>query len=488
MERAVLPSGFGHGYTFHEDQDGVSIRIDCGSPDIEFDYSKEENSVFIGADGLVFLCGKFAGDVEAVEHEVMDELITIKVKKSGKWPVVISEPSAKGIDAKSEFLLGMLSETRNEIAKAWNHFVRAAGAGFFQAKKMVADAYANPGNKYGVGRNLEESVKMYASLYEETRLPELAIKGAEALCEQERYEEASKLLEGCSTAEAKLRLGSLLSPIFGKLNEPERAVALFEELAQGGNAAAMRQLAKHLEEGCGVKASLVKARDWIVRAHAIDGKEPATIDVPESVEAQENEEAQASEEAEKAPETQETEEAKETQETEEAKETQETQETEEAKETQETEEAKETQETEEAKETPQTQAAEEAKETPETQETEEAEKASETQETEEAKETQETQETEEAKETPQTQAAEEAEKAPETQAAEEAKETPQTQENEEAEKAPETQAAEEAPKAPKAQEAKESLGLGSRIWVGVAVAAGIMAVGLGAYALWRRRK
>ena len=444
MERAVLPSGFGHGYTFHDDQDGVSIRIDCGSSDIEFEYSKEENSVFVGADGLVFLCGKFAGDVDEVEHEVEDELITIKVKKSGKWPVVISEPSAKGIDAKSEFLLGMLSETRNEFGEAWNHFVRAAGAGFYQAKKMVADAWANPENKYGVGRNLEESTKMYTSLYEETRLPDLAIKGAEALCEQEKYEEASKLLEGCSTAEAKFRLGSLLSPIFGKLNEPERAVALFEELAQGGNAAAMRQLAKHLEEGCGVKASLVKARDWIERAHAIDGKEPATIEVPETAELEETQEAQ---EAEEVPETQEA------------------PKTEEAPKVPETQEVPKAQEMQEAPEAPQ---KEEAEEAPETQE---APKVPETQEVPKVPETQ------------------EALKVPETQEAEEA---PVAQETQEAPKVPETQEVKESPKAPEPQEApkesKASLGTGSRLWVGFAVAAGIMAVGLGAYAIWRRRK
>ena len=77
----------------------------------------------------------------------------------------------------------------------------------------------------------------------------------------------------------RLMLAELLSPLFGPLNEPERAVAIFEDLARQNHPKAMRRLAKHHTVGCGVPINKNRAESLLSAARYLDGEEPETVEV-----------------------------------------------------------------------------------------------------------------------------------------------------------------------------------------------------------------
>ena len=288
LEHSVLPNGLSHGYAFTQSGETVTVRIpisvDIPESDVVFEYSSNDNSIFCGlrSDPIPLLCGVLSYPVTDASHSVGNGQCNITLQKSGgprTWPMLISGPSSHGIDPKSEFLLGLNSDAHQDFTAAWDHFTRSAEVGFFPARLLAADVYASDDNPYGVEHNIDESIRILLGLFEETRKPGVAVKAAKALIGENRYDEAVSILEQADSNESRLMLATLLSPLFGKLNKPERAVAIFEELVAQGDPKAMRRLAKHLEVGCGTAIHKERAKELLSRAQAIDGEEPETVEV-----------------------------------------------------------------------------------------------------------------------------------------------------------------------------------------------------------------
>ena len=288
LEHSILPAGFSHGYSFQQINEKILVRItlDRGTrnSDVLFEYSPDTNSIFCSLKGqqVPLLCGKLSYPVQDVAHKVEDSQCEITMRKAGgtkSWAMLISDASDRGIDPKSQFLLGIKADAERNFQLAWRQFQGASDAGYFPARLLVADVYASADNPYGVAVDIEKSIGMLSELFEETKRSEIAIKAAKLLVMQERYDDATSILEKALSHDARLMLAELLSPLFGPLNEPERAVEIFEDLARQNHPKAMRRLAKHHTVGCGVPINKNRAKSLLSAARCLDGEEPETIEV-----------------------------------------------------------------------------------------------------------------------------------------------------------------------------------------------------------------
>jgi hypothetical protein len=278
------------GYDFQQiPRDMIIIKVpraaDVTTDEIRFEFDPVENSVFLRTHHhRPLLCGRLFDTIKSIKHEVSSNLITVTALKSHSqhWPRCIAGPSSEGIDSKSEFLLGLDADSRGCYAEAWAHFWNAAQSDYCPALLFVADTCSMPSNPYRVSPDLDQSIRIYTDLYARFPIPEIGVRAAMALKERNRFFEARILLENCSGRDdnAKFVLGLMLSPIYGKLDDPVAAIEIFRSLAARDHPAAIRCLAKHYELGNGIVADQHQAKVLLERAAQIDGNRFETVIVP----------------------------------------------------------------------------------------------------------------------------------------------------------------------------------------------------------------
>jgi hypothetical protein len=258
FEHAVSPVGIPQGYAMSQIGDGQIILTVPRPPstevaDIEISHDPSDNSIYIGIRGQSpAICGVLAEVISAVSPEITNDQIKVTLTKavpSHLWTSLISDRSSRGIDAKSQWILGMAADASGDFKTAWRHISESAEAGYLHALLLAADAYGGE-NPFGVLKDLNESFRLLNRAWEQTRLPEIGLRVANTLLELNEFERAKVILEQCAPAspEAKFRLAVLLSPVHGSLNDYEVSTALFRELANAGDARAMRLLVDHVRE------------------------------------------------------------------------------------------------------------------------------------------------------------------------------------------------------------------------------------------------
>jgi hypothetical protein len=277
------PLGLPSGYTFQQIQPTtISVKIPLPSSvrpdDVEFAYNPDENSIYLTAQSAdPILCGILFAQVSDVSHRLQGDIVELRAVKSAPrlWPRLIASPSPRGIDPKSQYLLGQDADARGQVETAWIDFSAAAAAGFPPARLFVADVYTTPDNPYKVTPDLEKAAGLYADLFAEFRTADVGLRSAETLQKLGRFAEAQTVLDGMASPEAILALAVILSSLASPPNDvknDEKAVRLFSQLMVQNDPSGMRWLARHLEEGVGIAQNGKRARELAERADRADGK------------------------------------------------------------------------------------------------------------------------------------------------------------------------------------------------------------------------
>jgi hypothetical protein len=284
LDLAIGASGIPYGYTFQQSSTKIVVTIDRDRPfpDTSLDqaFDPNENSIFIAVrDEYPLLVGILYARIDPASFsvDVRPDIITVTFTKATAedWPLIVADESSSGIDPKSQFVLAVKAYNEHLWELAWAHLTNSAAAHFCPALLAVSQIYNFPANPCGVKSNPDECIRILISIYREYRVPEIGIRAALTLKEHHKFEEAKQLLEECmdSSPQAKLILAKLLSPIFGELNDAERAVELFESLSAEQNADAMRYLAAHYSQGMGVRANQRIARRLSAEAEQLSNPE-----------------------------------------------------------------------------------------------------------------------------------------------------------------------------------------------------------------------
>lgn len=284
VEHLISEDGIPDGYRFDQlsTQCTVSFPVPPGASlgDIEFRFDAAAREIFVRAAGSdrPQLCGVLGGTVRSEHHEIVDGVFHIVLEKADEviWAYLISGRSRDGIDAKSLFVLAFGADARGSPREAFGLFRETARMGFVQAKLVVADTYLRDDNPYDVRADCAKAIAVLESIPEERFGAELCMYLARAYVmarEQKKAVDVLRRVAGESD-EARLQLAKLLSPVCaeGAAEEgaAEEAAEHLRILAKRGCAEAMRVLAQHYANGCGVKRDPSKAKSLLRRAKEAD--------------------------------------------------------------------------------------------------------------------------------------------------------------------------------------------------------------------------
>lgn len=191
------------------------------------------------------------------------------------WPVFIISPSARGIDPRSQFVLGFYQISTFSEESAYQYFKNSADHGFIPAQICVADILLSDTNPYNVPKNIDEAIQILQSIPIEKRVAKVAIRLSDALLEKNNPIEARTTLEESANAYpiVKLKLAKMISPICNKNakdEDAETAVKYLETLANEYMPEAMKILSMHLAKGKGVTKNLERAISLEKAAHELD--------------------------------------------------------------------------------------------------------------------------------------------------------------------------------------------------------------------------
>lgn len=278
LEHCICDEGIPDGYTF--DQNDSVIAITFPVPEgtarsaIVLDVSSGERTIEAGLAGSdPAVCGTMFSSVFNPLFDLSARFCRVRLTKSNPadWPVFISSPSSRGIDAKSLFMLGVLDDAAARPAHAWSRFIEAADRGYVPAQLLLACCLLNDANPYQVSRDVARGIQILESIPPD-RLPDDArVALAGALAGSGRAGDARAVLAACAPTciEAKLTLVELLEGA----REPGAAaqiVEILEDLVRRRSAVAAHKLAGCYAAGKGVRKDAQRARELSELACGLD--------------------------------------------------------------------------------------------------------------------------------------------------------------------------------------------------------------------------
>ena len=210
-----------YGYQFQQTKEQAIIEITNDTPittdDVVLEHRPEEGTICIAINKQDVVYGKLSASITDSRCEVSDNKVKITLDKAapGEWLVLISGPSDKGIDARSEFLLGWYSGEEDQ--HAWGYFKNAAERGYEPALGIVGHAFFDEENAYGVEKDPAEALKYFKMLYEKHPESEAAYFVAIALQKLERYEEACDVLREVTPSNT---MKQVFAKLFIEMNKP----------------------------------------------------------------------------------------------------------------------------------------------------------------------------------------------------------------------------------------------------------------------------
>ncbi|OHS94457.1 hypothetical protein TRFO_11060 [Tritrichomonas foetus] len=270
IEHSLVPKGISHGYDFQQDKNIItiveSIPPDTPQSNVQVNYNVIENSIYIGVKGEnPIVCGILYEKIQDIHScEIIAPIIKIKLikKNNNLWPLLIREKSSKGIDSKSQFLLGCAAESQGYFNEAFKFYTQSAQKNYLPAMRYLAYIYASEQNPYHIRTNIKESINIYQNMFKISQDKEIGLILAKSLRKERRIDEAKNVLEICaqSSNDAKYMLACMYSPLLGgELNDPKRAVKLFKELSNASMVDATKKLIQHYEQGVGTPVNLEEA-------------------------------------------------------------------------------------------------------------------------------------------------------------------------------------------------------------------------------------
>ena len=269
LEHQLVQKGIAYGYSMSQERDVITIvenvPKDTQNSDIILDFNKKENSIYLGVRGSSpIVCGILYAKVREVQSFKFDSpVVTVKLLKvnNDMWPYLISAKSSRGIDTKSQFLLGVVAESNGNYNEAFKLYSLAAQKNYLPAMRYIAYIYASDENPYNVKANIRESINVYQNMFRVSHDIEIGLILSKSLRKAKRLDEARQILELCAnySNEAKFMLACMLTPLYGELDEPEKSIKLFKELSDNQVIDATKKLIEHYEKGIGTSVNLEEA-------------------------------------------------------------------------------------------------------------------------------------------------------------------------------------------------------------------------------------
>lgn len=265
------------GYEIHETSQYLTFEIECRMliDDVVLEYSEEDNSICLSVNHSDIVYGCLYAPITDPKYEVVHNKVKVTMTKVADedWPILMSGPSKRGIDPKSEFMLGAFSDASGNYEKAWIHFKNAADNGHDYAQAIVAEAYLTPENPYNIEPNMDECIKAFRRVYDQQHDPGTAMTLADLLNNSGKPEEACRLLRDFLVISPDMNVEYRLAKILYEDNKLAEAIPLLEELVQKKHPRAMYLLSDCLKKGLGIAKDEKRAKELRAAADKISGVE-----------------------------------------------------------------------------------------------------------------------------------------------------------------------------------------------------------------------
>jgi hypothetical protein len=287
LEHCITPDGVSEGYSFGQFETTILLAfavppgIDIS--DIVYEMSGIDNSIFVAfSDSDPIMCGVLFGPTFRDEICVSGDICRITLYKIDRsiWPVVIAGSSARGIDPKSLFMLGVYDDACGRREDAWRKFEESAALGFIHAKSVIATSLLNDGNPYLAPQDFSRGISILESIPQQSITTELQVVHFGALLSIGEAQKARAIFPGDDISnDTRLKIVRFLDSLhtFDAEIEKEMIVHL-SALAEQNEPEACYLLAKRYAFGRGVTRNAEYAVRLAARAHAMDPKYPAEID------------------------------------------------------------------------------------------------------------------------------------------------------------------------------------------------------------------
>lgn len=270
LEHVASPSGINEGYTFSQTVSNISLTFpipnNCDPSHIECVFNPHEKSILAGIKGQEpILCGEMWSSTFNMKQTMTPTNYKIDLQKDEHsiWPLFILKPSIKGIDPKSQFIVGIYQDALGSPQEAYDHYCKAMERGYIPAKILVADILLSETNPYDIHQNIEEAIQILESIPFEKRNDSITIRLANALVQIGKQKESIQVLKDAADSSSiiRLELALRLSPLSQfKGKYPDEAVRHLEILAQDNNECAIELLCLHNLKGCGTNKNKTRAK------------------------------------------------------------------------------------------------------------------------------------------------------------------------------------------------------------------------------------
>lgn len=278
IEHSVFASGLDYGYRFRQSDTAITVSyaLPSDSSACAAEFALFDGCICCGLRGAdPVICGALYDDVSHEEHFVSDGRAVVRLRKAnvGIWPILIAAPSPRGIDAKSQFLLGVYCDALGDSDRAFALMQESARRGFFPAQVLVADVLLSDANPYGAARDAAAALQLLEAVARENVTVRIVKTMVSACIECGRRERALGILRDAMgrSNELKKMYAVMLSPLAdSEGNQPAEAVEVLTELANENDIGALELLAEHYAKGVGVPRDAKRAKELLARISQID--------------------------------------------------------------------------------------------------------------------------------------------------------------------------------------------------------------------------
>ena len=170
LERVIAGKlGVSEGYEFTQTDRActVVVNLQTRTEKQDIEVFLDTNAIFVrnAVTNVLYVCGKLYAPVFNQKHQFIDTQLRIDLQKqeSKRWPLLVSGPSAAGIDYKSEFMTGVLLDCKGKHKEAWQVFEKLSSV-FLTAKLFVIDVLVSDINPYGVAKDKGRAAQLLLSI------------------------------------------------------------------------------------------------------------------------------------------------------------------------------------------------------------------------------------------------------------------------------------------------------------------------------------